>query len=63
MGLWMDGFWHCGWVGGRAGRQVGRFCSVGRTSAFRAGGRGFESKPHHTKGVKIVQAAPLLALA
>ena len=26
--------------------------SVGRASAFGAGGRGFESRPHHTKGVK-----------
>ena len=26
--------------------------SVGRASAFVAGGRGFESRPHHTKGVK-----------
>ena len=26
--------------------------SVGRASAFRVGGRGFESRPHHTKGVK-----------
>ena len=26
--------------------------SVGRASAFRAGGRGFESQSHHTKGVK-----------
>ena len=26
--------------------------SVGRASAFGAGGRGFESWPHHTKGVK-----------
>ena len=26
--------------------------SVGRAPAFRAGGRGFESQPHHTKGVK-----------
>ena len=26
--------------------------SVGRVSAFGAGGRGFESRPHHTKGVK-----------
>ena len=27
--------------------------SVGRASAFRAGGRGFASWPHYTKGVKI----------
>ena len=27
-------------------------CSVGRASDFGAGGRGFESQPHHTKGVK-----------
>ena len=26
--------------------------SVGRVSAFGAGGHGFESRPHHTKGVK-----------
>ena len=26
--------------------------SVGRESAFGAGGRGFQSRPHHTKGVK-----------
>ena len=26
--------------------------SVGRASAFGAGGRGFKSQPHHTKGVK-----------
>ena len=26
--------------------------SVGRASAFGAGGRGFESRLHHTKGVK-----------
>ena len=26
--------------------------SVGRASALRAGGHGFESRPHHTKGVK-----------
>ena len=26
-------------------------CTVGRVSAFGAGGRGFESRPHHTKGV------------
>ena len=26
--------------------------SVGRASAFGAGGREFESRPHHTKGVK-----------
>ena len=26
--------------------------SVGRAYAFGAGGRGFESWPHHTKGVK-----------
>ena len=37
--------------------------SVGRASAFGAGGRGFESRLHHTKGVKMVLAAPLLALA
>ena len=27
--------------------------SVGRASAFRAGGRGFKSRTHYTKGVKI----------
>ena len=38
--------------------------SVGRASAFRAGGRGFESRPHHIKGVKMVRlAVPLLTLA
>ena len=36
--------------------------SVGRASAFGAGGRGFKSRPHHTKGVKMVLAAPLLTL-
>ena len=30
--------------------------SVGRASAFGAGGRGFESRSHHTKGVKMVLA-------
>ena len=28
------------------------YSSVGRVSAFGAGGRGFESRPHHTKGVR-----------
>ena len=37
--------------------------SVGRATAFGAGGRGFESRPHHTKVVKMVLAAPLLTLA
>ena len=37
--------------------------SVGRVSAFGVGGRGFESRPHHTKGVKMVLAAPLQTLA
>ena len=37
--------------------------SVGRASAFRAGGRGFESRSHHTKGVKLVLAVPVLTLA
>ena len=27
-------------------------CTVGRASAFGAGDLGFESRPHHTKGVK-----------
>ena len=37
--------------------------SVGRVSTFGAGGCGFESRLHHTKGVKMVLAAPLLTLA
>ena len=37
--------------------------SVGRASAFGAESRGFESRPHHSKGVKLVLAAPLLMLA
>ena len=37
--------------------------SAGRASAFGAGGRGFEFRPYHTKGVKMVQAALLLTLA
>ena len=37
--------------------------SVGRASAFGAPGRGFESRLHLTKGVKMVLAAPLLTLA
>ena len=38
--------------------------SVGRASAFGAGGRGFESRGRTiSKGVKIVLAAPLLTLA
>ena len=32
--------------------------SVGRASTFGAGGRGFESQPHHTKVVKMVLTAP-----
>ena len=28
--------------------------SVGRASTFGAGGRGFESQPHHTKGVIVL---------
>ena len=31
--------------------------SAGRASAFGAAGSGFESGPHHTIGVKMVQAA------
>ena len=31
---------------------------VSRGSASGAGGRGFESRQHHTKGVKMVLAAP-----
>ena len=38
-------------------------CYVGRASNFGAGGRGFKSGPHPTKGVKIVLVAPLLRLA
>ena len=38
--------------------------SVGKASAFGAGGCGFETRPHHTKGVKkMVLAAPLLSKA
>ena len=32
----------------------------GRASASGAGGRGFESRPRHTKGVKMVPVATLL---
>ena len=31
---------------------MGPDSSVGRASAFGAGGRGFESRPRYTKGVK-----------
>ena len=37
--------------------------SVGRASTFGGGGHGFESLQHHTKGVKMVLAAPSLTLA
>ena len=34
----------------------------GRASASGAGGRGFDSRPRHTKGVKIVPVATLLSI-
>ena len=37
--------------------------SVGKTSGLGAGGRGFESRPHHINGLKVVLATPLLMLA
>ena len=37
--------------------------SAGKASTFGAGGRGFEFRPHHTKGVKMVHAALFLTLA
>ena len=33
--------------------------SVGRAYAFGAGGRGFESRPHNTKGVKTGTSSSL----
>ena len=40
------------WDNKESSKENGPDSSVGRASAFGAVGRGFESRPHHTKGVK-----------
>ena len=42
---------------------VGTDSSSGRASASGSGGRRFDPRPRHTKGVKMVLVAPLLTLA
>ena len=39
---------------------IGPDSSSGRASTSGAGGRGFDTRPHHNKGVKMVSVATLL---